>query len=115
YRPYCRYTLDPSPDGKYTGPDLATARRLVAASRTKGQAVTVWINKCCVNVGPAYIVSVLRRLGYRARLKVVSTFPAYFAAIQDSRRKVQAAGNVWEPDYLAAATFFTPLLSCASF
>ena len=114
YRRYCPYTIDPSPDGKYTGPDLAKARQLVAASGTQGQPVTVLI---LPNFAPraAYIVSVLKSLGYKARLNVVKTFEKYLPAIADSRRKPQAGGWAWIADYASASAFFSPLLSCSSF
>ena len=36
YRRYCPYTRDPAADGAWHGPDLARARKLVAASGTAG-------------------------------------------------------------------------------
>ena len=42
YEPACRYTRDPGPAGAWTGPDMATARRLIEQSGTKGTKVTVW-------------------------------------------------------------------------
>jgi ABC-type transport system substrate-binding protein/streptogramin lyase len=74
YSRYCPYTVEPDSTGTYHGPDLAKARRLVAASGTKGRAVTVWFYGGKVRVGPvngAYFVSVLRQLGYKARLVIV--------------------------------------------
>ena len=75
YRRYCPYTLNPSPSGAWTAPDLANARRLIAASRTKGMAITVWAcDAGCYGRTVAdsrYFAALLRRLGYRARLKVV--------------------------------------------
>jgi peptide/nickel transport system substrate-binding protein len=115
YRRYCPYTIDPRPDGKYTGPDLAKARALVAASGTSGQAVTVWTTPgCCLD---RYFVSVLQSLGYRARLKVIpkGNVNAYLSVLSDSRRKVQAGINAWFADYLSASNFFPVLLTCASY
>ena len=40
YQPYCPYTVSPG-SRKYRGPDLATARKLVEESGTKGMHVTV--------------------------------------------------------------------------
>jgi peptide/nickel transport system substrate-binding protein len=116
YRRYCPYTIAPKPDGTYTGPDLAKARRLVATSGTKGQRVTVWILQSFAPVA-AYLVSALNRIGYRARLKI---FPgkngkAYFNGATDSRRKVQAFGMLWSADYPAPGGTITPTLSCGSF
>ena len=42
YRPICPFTVAPSPAGAWTGPDRAKARRLVAASGTRGTTVAVW-------------------------------------------------------------------------
>ena len=66
YRAYC----------PYNGPNLAKARRLVAESGTKGQPVTIWLPK--VPSAPpngAYLVSVLRSIGYNARFKLVPHGP----------------------------------------
>jgi YVTN family beta-propeller protein len=69
---YCPYTARPDATGTYHGPDLARARRLVAASGTKGQRVTVWFYDIPVGrANGAYFVSVLRKLGYDARLETV--------------------------------------------
>jgi peptide/nickel transport system substrate-binding protein len=75
YRPYCPYTLDPGPAGRWTAPDLKRARRLVAASGTRGQRVILWSWSDDPEITPElarYFVGVLRDLGYRARLKLVT-------------------------------------------
>ena len=73
YRPYCPFTANPAPSGAWTGPDLAAARRLVAASGTKGMRVTVWSDNLPGDpaIG-AFTVSVLRELGYRATAHMTS-------------------------------------------
>jgi YVTN family beta-propeller protein len=115
YRRYCPYTIDPRPDGEYTGPDLAKARKLVAESGTRGQSVVVRIGAAAQYVRhAALLVSTLRSLGYNARLKVIP-FTRYFSVINDSRSKAQTAGNIWYADYLSASNFFDFLLTCASF
>lgn len=74
YEPYCPYTVGPDARGTYTGPDLGKARRLVAASGTQGQRVTVWFYKLPIGRrNGEYFVSVLRSLGYRARLELART------------------------------------------
>ena len=50
--------------------DLAKAKRLVAASGTTGQAVTVWMPEIRKTTGD-YLVSVLKSLGYKAKLKLI--------------------------------------------
>jgi peptide/nickel transport system substrate-binding protein len=65
YRRYC----------PHHGPELARARRLVAASGTRGRTVTLWSWTDDPTITPAvarYLTDVLRQLGYRARLRLVS-------------------------------------------
>jgi len=74
YRRYCPYTRAPRADGVWTAPNLARARRLIAASGTQGEQITVWgrsdgpIHETTV---VPYTVGVLRRLGYHARARLV--------------------------------------------
>jgi peptide/nickel transport system substrate-binding protein len=56
----------------YTGPNLTKARRLVAESGTKGQLITIWIYDIPVgHRNAAYLIPVLRRIGYKARVEYV--------------------------------------------
>jgi peptide/nickel transport system substrate-binding protein len=74
YRPYCPYTRTPRSHGTWTAPDVARARRLVAASGTRGARVTVWGWTDDPTISPRvvrYTADVLRRLGYRARVRLV--------------------------------------------
>jgi peptide/nickel transport system substrate-binding protein len=74
YRRYCPYTLNPNSTGAWTAPDLARARRLVAASGTRGTPVTVWGWTDDPAISPQvirYTASVLRRLGYPAKVRLV--------------------------------------------
>jgi DNA-binding SARP family transcriptional activator/ABC-type transport system substrate-binding protein len=74
HRPYCPYTRSPGPHGRWTAPDLARARALVAASGTRGARVTVWGRTDDPTISPAvvrYAGRVLRRLGYRTRVRLV--------------------------------------------
>jgi YVTN family beta-propeller protein len=110
YRRYCPYTLHPNRAGTYTGPDLAKARRLVATSGTKGQSVTVWFYDIPIgHRNGEYIVSVLRRLGYRARLRTV---PHNGSTWRPNR---QAGVGGWASDFPAASNFFVPLFTCGSY
>jgi len=71
YRRYCPYTLHPRARGTWTAPNLALARRLVAASGTRGQTVRVWGNSDSIGIPirvASYIASVLRSLGYRTHV-----------------------------------------------
>lgn len=91
--------------------DLARARRLVAASGTAGQTVIV-------PTGPpgarqsTYLVSVLRSLGYTARLRKFPSAGAYENAQRKGKFQVGPAG--WTADFPAPSNFFVPLLTCAA-
>ena len=110
YRRYCPYTLEPNADGAYGGPDLIKARRLVAASGTKGQPVTVWFYDIPIGRrNGAYLVSVLRSLGYQARLRTV---PHVGLSWRPTR---QAGVGGWAGDYPSPNNFFSPLFTCRSY
>ena len=113
YRPYCPYSAGATAQGGWTAPDLAKARALVAASGTRGMEVTFWSWSGLGGIGP-YAVKLLRSLGYRVSMKERGTHD-YFAAIGDSRNKAQIGTTEWISDYPAAAGFFSPILTCASF
>ncbi|HEY7007617.1 MAG TPA: ABC transporter substrate-binding protein, partial [Jatrophihabitantaceae bacterium] len=91
YKAYCPYTIEPDAQGSWTAPDLATARSLVAASRTKGQAIALWAFSEYLPQAK-YVVAVLNGLGYRARVHEVSG--DYFA-ILDKTPDVQAGMFGW--------------------
>jgi YVTN family beta-propeller protein len=112
YRPYCPYTIDPSPTGEWKAPDIARARQLVAASGTAGMKVTVWT---WPNRAPAAreVVSALTRLGYRARLKVLDP-DDYWQKLSDERTRVQAGMHGWISGSGAPASSFLPTLTCGS-
>ena len=118
YQPYCPYTLQPSPGGAWTAPDLALAEQLVRASGTRGDAVTVLAGAFGAPLpAPAtgrYVVSVLDQLGYRASLRMASA-NRYFSMLGDSRDRVQAGFFPWYQDYPAPSDFIGPLLTCGSF
>jgi peptide/nickel transport system substrate-binding protein len=80
YRRYCPYAYD-----------VARARRLVEASGSRGQRVTVWgwTDDPTISTGVVrYVARVLRALGYRTRVHLVSHLslqhppPAVFNTIQ---------------------------------
>ena len=119
YRPYCPYTISPSPGGTWTAPNLALAQRLVQESGTRNDRVTLLYSRQGLPFpSPAtarYIVSVLRQLGYRASWRVVRNPNQYWSLLGDSRARVQAGFFSWYQDYPAPADFVDPLLSCGSF
>jgi YVTN family beta-propeller protein len=106
YRKYCPYTVGPRQGGVWTGPNLAQAHRLVRASGTAGQAVTLWVpSYTSVNAAAArYVVSTLDALGYRAHFRFTnSVLP-----------KAQISFAGWYPDYPTPGGFITPTLSCGA-
>jgi YVTN family beta-propeller protein len=94
YRRYCPYTLDPRPTGEWTAPDVAKAQQLIAASGTRGQKVTVWTWPDFGKEG-RYVVSLLRRLGYRTRLKELKDIDVYFHTIFDPKTRPQSGIMGW--------------------
>jgi YVTN family beta-propeller protein len=97
YRRYCPYTATPGPAGSWRGPDLARAQRLVAASATRGQRITVWGWTDDPTISPGvvrYAAGVLRRLGYRVRVRLVPH--AFFADAPASLfRTIQVIATAW--------------------
>jgi peptide/nickel transport system substrate-binding protein len=112
YRPYCPYTK-----GRdavlWNGADLAKARRLAAASGTRGETVNLLAQAGdSTSLRTAhYVASVVDRLGYRAR--VVVKGDAFGASIDPH---VQFAGYQlgWLQDFTAASDFVLPLFSCGA-
>jgi YVTN family beta-propeller protein len=113
YRPYCPYSAGLSAEGSWKAPDLDKARALVAASGTSGMKVTFWAWAPQASLG-GYAVRLLRSLGYRASLKVLSR-TRYFSVADDPHTKAQIGFLAWTSDYPAPSGFFDELLTCASF
>ena len=78
--PYCPYTTNPDSTGIWKAPDLARAKRLVAASGTRGTKVVVW-SFPYFNPEAEYVVALLRQLGYRASLRKFRDIDSYFGAL----------------------------------
>ncbi len=120
YRPYCPYTRAPSPAQLWSEPDLQTAHRLIAASGTEGMRVVVHGREDRPQYG-RYVAGLLRRLGYRASLRLHPIFVpgqperSYFGHIANSRNRVQIASTNWIPVYPSPADYIAPTFSCAAF
>jgi peptide/nickel transport system substrate-binding protein len=93
FRRYCPYTADPDQTGEWKAPDLTRARRLVAASGTRGMRVTVWTSPGYWEPAARKAVSTLKRLGYRASLRIVpGDLDAYIAKTGDAKTHGVQAG-----------------------
>jgi peptide/nickel transport system substrate-binding protein len=113
YKAYCPYTKNPG-SGKWTAPDLAKARQLVAASGTKGAVVKVNTQTTDTEKGLGeYFVSLLNKLGYKASLQGLSPDIQY-PYCQNSKNAVQFCWSSWYQDYPAASDFLNVLLGCGS-
>lgn len=114
YAPYCPYTGNPG-NGKWTAPDLAKARQLIAASHTQGQRVVVIsLPDETTKSITLYFVSLLDKLGYRASLKTISASVEY-SYVQNSQNKPQISETYWAPDYNAASNFLNVSVGCSGF
>jgi YVTN family beta-propeller protein len=113
HQSYCPYTSG-AKDGTWHGPDMAEARRLVMASHTTNVPVTVWSFDDPVEKAVSwYLVQLLKDLGYRASLHVVS-FDQWWIRTQQPRTRIQMGLGGWGADFPDPSTFFAPLLSCRS-
>lgn len=113
YEPYCPYTLNPAT--KWSAPDLARAKQLVAESGTAGQKVTVIVaDTTAAQAIGTYLQSVLNSIGYDASVKTISG-NIQFTYIQNTNNKVQISVSIWNQDYPAASDFLDVLFGCDSF
>jgi YVTN family beta-propeller protein len=109
YAPYCPYTLNVSPAGTWTAPDMATARDLIAASgRSRTQVEVVAIGR--FRDAAAYIVDVLNGVGLQAVLRYSEEPQPIFAELSDpvTGPLVQAGVTPWIADYPAASSAMEP-------
>jgi DNA-binding SARP family transcriptional activator/ABC-type transport system substrate-binding protein len=110
HEPYCPYTARPGPGRAWSAPDMERAHALVAASGTIGDRVVVTVPDFQRDVG-RYFRGLLRRLGYRASLRVLGE-NAYFSTINDVRARVQMGFFGWSSDYASPSTFIQPNFGC---
>jgi len=114
YQPDCPYTAG-AKDGTWHGPDMAKAVRLAHESGTTHVPVTVWIDKGFGGQAlGSYLVGILKDLGYRANMRIVSDGKT-FAMASNSRNKVQLGLSGWLVIIPSASDLFLPVLSCRSF
>jgi DNA-binding SARP family transcriptional activator/ABC-type transport system substrate-binding protein len=97
YHRYCPYTRDPTGTAGWRAPDLATARRLVAESGTRGERITVWGHANVPVLGRPlvfYVVRLLDRLGYRARAHLIPQ-SAFARLSRRTLEKIQISTSDW--------------------
>jgi peptide/nickel transport system substrate-binding protein len=108
YEPYCPYSMSAADNGgRWTGPDMTEARRLVNASGTKGAKVVLTLppNRFRKGLGD-YVVSVLSELGYDATLNIPATSGEVFHAIFVDKT-VQMGMFEYTADYPAPTAFLS--------
>jgi peptide/nickel transport system substrate-binding protein len=113
YRKYCPYTVNPSPSGAYSGPNLGKARRLVADSGTRGMRIRVLTDPRAPDT--PYIVTVLRQLGYKASAWPVADVARYNSLASNSRHRIQISAGGTLTDYPAASDIIQTWLSCENY
>jgi ABC-type transport system substrate-binding protein len=107
----CPYTVNPNPAGTWTGPDLAKARRLVAASGTRGMKVEFWSDHTAF--GP-YMRRLLDQIGYRGRLRRFDGVGAIGQhAAGEPRPRPQIGLQYWYANQAAPFTFLGPMFMCS--
>jgi peptide/nickel transport system substrate-binding protein len=99
----------------HRGPDLAQAKRLVAASGTRGTTVTLNFGAPYAEHSPLppYLLSLLRKLGFRPRIHKV-TKKQFGSQNSDPRYKWPLQSSGWTADWPSASSFFSTF-TCASF
>ena len=116
--PLCPYTKDPDPSGVWKAPDLATARRLVAESGTRGARITIWSSaEGPQREGAEVLAATLRSLDYRPAHRTFS-FPDDFEAFEeraDDPKGFPILMGGWSADSATPANFFLPQLTCLDF
>lgn len=121
YAPYCPYTAHPSAAGRWTAPDMARARQLVAQSGTRGDRVVIWVwggSTSDMSLVP-HLVKVLNQLGYRASAHITPAtsegFGEWNSTTANSKYRVSSVISGWAADYPNPADFIDLLLSCRAF
>jgi YVTN family beta-propeller protein len=112
YEPYCPYTALGGRRGKWTAPDLKRARQLVAASGTRGATISVWV-PANHRGEEAFVTKLLHSVGYRVRLRKVST-DAFTNVVfgNPHQTRVQAGPVSWFADIPAASNYLELFYAC---
>jgi peptide/nickel transport system substrate-binding protein len=101
---YRRYDLYPH--------DMAEARRLIAKAKPRDREITVWGDDESPNEeATAYYAQVLRELGFRVHLKILSAGFYFWPISKPSTPNLDTGWSDWFEDYPHPNDFFQPLLS----
>jgi peptide/nickel transport system substrate-binding protein len=106
---YCPYTRRPNKAGIWNAPDLDQARALIAASGTKGMAITYWAKTDTVGkpgLVDSYMASLLRGLGYKVTLRAIRPNT-------ERNENTQIGTGSWWAD-IPSPSQWTQLLSCTA-
>jgi len=94
---------------------LERARNLVRRAGASGESVTVWAPPFFATHG-RFVASVLRSVGFRARVHVFSAdIVAYFNHVTNPRSRVQIGFSTWFSDFPSVSTFLGQLFLCSRF
>ena len=117
YRPYCPYTTKANAGGAWNGPNLKEARRLLAASHSKGARIVVHINAddAVRVVISRYVVRLLNRLGFAASLRTYPDVQSFYASVGRRSTKAQIGLQGWESNSPRGSDFFASLFTCSSY
>jgi YVTN family beta-propeller protein len=117
YRPTCPYTAAASAAGQWKRPDLARARRLIAAAGARGETVLVAgaSDDPAKEAAARYITGLLMELGFKAHLRLYPHTIDLYHAAGNSRARIQLSIDGWRSDLPRAADFFINLLSCSAY
>jgi YVTN family beta-propeller protein len=111
FEPGCAYTANRSRGGGWTAPDLDRARQLIAASGTAGEHVVVDVPTPQRHRMGRYFVSLLRELGFHARLRVLP-IGSYFQRIQTPGSRDQMGFVGWAADFISPSSFIDGNFTC---
>ncbi len=97
---------------------VRAAKRLVSRAGEAGAKVNVWMPAPGAGQGQ-FMVSVLKSIGLRAHLKLISLGPKgdisrYFDPISNPKNRVQIGYNQWFADFPSEGAFLPPLFDCKS-
>ena len=115
--PYCPYTINAGPQGigVWHGPDLATARRLVAESGTRGARITLWVDPESPLAGVIDLAAkAMREIGYRTVIRHRPGGEIFETALDDPKQYQSILGG-WFADFPSASNFTVPGFACPPF